>query len=157
RLRSNLVGTRLDLPSPLHKPAAQALGAAVKVALPLGSGDIDVAMGQRLAIRTRERNGATGVQVTLGSATVAAEPPASGIVIGGRTHELDALEWIGLVKGSGDGGLPLRQVDLLATRLHLLGGEFTQARLRLRPTPGAVAVSVDGPALAGSLTVPEQD
>ncbi|WP_374012035.1 YhdP family protein [Pseudoxanthomonas koreensis] len=157
RLRSNLVGTRLDLPSPLHKPAAQALGAAVKVALPLGSGDIDVAMGQRLAIRTRERNGATGVQVTLGSATVAAEPPASGIVIGGRTHELDALEWIGLVKGSGDGGLPLRQVDLLATRLHLLGGEFAQARLRLRPTPGAVAVSVDGPALAGSLTVPEQD
>ncbi|MBB6063896.1 uncharacterized protein (TIGR02099 family) [Pseudoxanthomonas broegbernensis] len=156
-LRSDLVGTRLDLPSPLDKPAAHALPTGVKAALPLGSGDIEVSMGERLAIRTRERNGATGVQVTLGRATVDAEPPASGMVVGGRTDELDALEWIGLVKGTGQGDLPLRQVDLLAGRLRLFGGDFPQTRLRLRPVAGAVSVSVDGPALAGSLTVPERD
>lgn len=157
RLSSDLAGTVLDLPSPLDKPAAQALPTRVQVGLPLGSGDIDVAFGERMAVRARERQGATGVRVTLGRGTVDAEPPASGLAVDGRTRELDALEWIGLAKGGGEGGgLPLRQVDVLAARLHLLGGEFPQTRLRLRPIAGALAVNVDGPALAGSMTVPER-
>ncbi len=36
----------------------------------------------------------------LGSATVAAEPPASGMVVGGHTRSFDALEWIGMAKGA---------------------------------------------------------
>src|SRR5690606_35365061 len=57
--------------------------------------------------------------------------------------------------GGGSGDLPLRQVDVLAERLHLLGGQFPQARLRLQPVAGALAVEVDGPALAGKLQVPD--
>ena len=155
RLDSDLDGTALDLPAPLAKPAAGTLAAKVQVGLPFGSGPIDVAFGQRLALRARQHNGAAGVQVTLGSDTVAAEPPASGMVVGGRTGELDALEWIGLSRGGGDGDMPLRRVDVLADRLHLLGGEFPQARLQLRPAAGALSVQVDGPALAGQLQVPD--
>ncbi|WP_041764886.1 YhdP family protein [Pseudoxanthomonas suwonensis] len=155
QLDTDLAGTALDFPAPLAKPAAGVLPTKVQLGLPFGSGPIDVGFGERLALRARQQNGATGVQVTLGSGTVAGEPPASGMVIGGRTGELDALEWIGLARGGGDGDLPLRRVDVLAERLHLLGGQFPQARLQLRPVHGALAVEVDGPGLAGTLQVPD--
>jgi uncharacterized protein YhdP len=154
RLDSSLLGTVLDLPSPLAKPAGEALAAHVQVGLPLGSGAIDVAFGERLALRARQQNGQTGVRVKLGSATVDAEPPASGMVIGGRTASLDALEWIGLAKGGSEGGVPLREVDVLADELRLLGGAFPATRLKLHPGAQALSVEVDGPALAGKVTVP---
>ncbi|AKC88157.1 YhdP family protein [Pseudoxanthomonas suwonensis] len=158
RLGSSLVGTTLDLPSPLAKPAAEPLPTTVQVGLPLGSGAIDVVFGERMALRARQQNGQTGVRVKLGGASVDADPPASGMVIGGRTASLDALEWIGLAKGGGEGGgVPLREVDVLADELHLLGGVFPSTRLTLRPGAQALEVKVDGPALAGTVSVPEQD
>ena len=155
RLQSNLVGTLLDLPAPLAKPADQALPATVELALPLGSGAIDVAFGERVAVRAQRRNGQTGVRVKLGAASVDAPPPPSGLVVTGQTAALDALEWIGLARG-GEGGLPLRQVDVLAEQLQLLGGGFAQTRLKLRPDAHGLRVEVDGPALAGTVFVPDQ-
>ncbi len=159
QLQSDLVGTVLDLPSPLDKAAAAPLTTRVRVGLPLGSGGIDVAFGQRMALRARSANDQTGVRVTLGGSTVSGDPPASGMVVDGRTGALDALEWIGLAKGDGsdDGGLPLRQIDVTAAELKLLGGVFPETRLRLRPVARGLDVNVDGPALAGSLLVPDQD
>ncbi|MBO9715499.1 MAG: TIGR02099 family protein [Pseudoxanthomonas sp.] len=154
RLHSSLAGTRLELPAPLAKPADEPLAATVQVDLPLGSGPIDVAFGERMAIRARQRDGKTGVRVTLGSATVAAEPPAAGMVVGGRAHSLDALEWIGVAKG-GSGGVPLNEIDVMADELHLLGGVFPATRLKLRPGAQALDVTVDGAALAGNVTVPD--
>ncbi|KRG45475.1 hypothetical protein ARC78_00510 [Stenotrophomonas pictorum JCM 9942] len=159
-LRSALQGTRLQFPAPLDKPAAEALGTTVSAALPLGSGITEVAFGQRLALAARTHNGKTGVQVTMGSDRVDREPPAEGLVVSGRTPALDALEWIALARGSSGGdadsaGLALNQVDVLAERLLLIGGHFDQTRLRLRPEPGVIGVQLDGPALAGTLTVPD--
>lgn len=156
RLQSSLVGTVLELPPPLAKPAGDALPTTVQVGLPLGSGAIDVAFGERMALRARQKDGRTGVRVKLGSATVDAEPPASGLVVGGRTASLDALEWIGLAKGGGEGDLPLRQIDVLADELQLLGGVFPATRLKLRPGAQALEVDVAGPALAGTVSVPDQ-
>ncbi|WP_372012409.1 YhdP family protein [Pseudoxanthomonas sp. 10H] len=155
RLQSSLAGTVLDLPAPLAKPAAEPLATSVQLGLPLGSGPVDVAFGERMAIRARQRDGNTGVRVTLGSAAVAGEPPASGMVVGGRTHSLDALEWIGLAKGGSGGGVPLREIDVVADELLLLGGAFPATRLRLQPRAQALEVAVDGPALAGRVTVPD--
>ncbi|KAF1690376.1 YhdP family protein [Pseudoxanthomonas koreensis] len=156
RLQSSLVGTVLDLPAPLAKPAAEALPTTVQVGLPLGSGAIDVAFGERLALRARQKDGRTGVRVRLGSATVDAEPPASGLVVGGRAGSLDALEWIGLARGGGEEGMPLRGIDVLADELRLLGGVFPATRLRLRPAAQSLEVDVAGPALAGTGSVPDQ-
>ncbi|WP_028928091.1 YhdP family protein [Pseudoxanthomonas suwonensis] len=155
QLQSSLAGTRLDLPSPLAKPATDTLATTVKLGLPLGSGPIDVAFGERMAVRARQRDGRTGVRVLLGASTVDAEPPTSGIVVGGRTTSLDALEWIGLAKGGGDGPA-LRQIDVVADELHLLGGVFPDTRLKLRPEAQALQVDVEGPALAGHVRVPDQ-
>ena len=155
RLQSSLAGTALDLPAPLAKPVDDALATTVQLDLPLGSGPIDVAFGERMAIRARQRQDATGVRVTLGSAVVDTEPPPSGMSVGGRTPSLDALEWLGLARSGDGGGLPLREIDVLADELHLLGGAFPATRLRLRPGRQALEVAVDGPALAGTVTVPD--
>ena len=94
-MSSDLVGTRLDLPAPLDKPAAEPLATTVAAQLPMGAGRIDVAFGQRTALAARSHNNQTGVQVTLGSDHVDREPPPSGLTVNGRSPTLDALEWIG--------------------------------------------------------------
>ncbi len=159
-LRSDLQGTRLQLPAPLDKPAADALPTTVQAALPMGAGRIDVAFGRVMALAARSQNGKTGVQVTMGSDRVDHEPPADGLVVTGRTPSLDALEWISLARGGDprdDGSLALRHVDVLADQLLLIGGRFPQTRLQLRPGADAVAVQLDGPALDGTLRVPLSD
>lgn len=158
-LNSDLVGTRLDLPAPLDKAAPVALPTRVTAQLPMGSGRVDVSFGQRLALAARTHNNQTGVQVTLGSDKVDREPPPSGLMVNGRSGSLDALEWITLARspGGGDAGedpMPLRQVDVQVGQLLLAGGVFTQTRLQLRPTPSTVEVTLDGPSLAGQLSVP---
>ncbi len=158
RLSSDLVGTRLDLPAPLDKPAAEALATTVAAQLPMGAGRIDVAFGQRLALAARSHNNQTGVQVMLGSDHVDREPPPSGLTVNGRSATLDALEWIGLARGGGDDdAMPLRAVDVQVGQLKLIGGVFEQTRLQLHPGPQALDVRLDGPSLAGRLTVPNAD
>ena len=162
-LQSALVGTTLSLPAPLDKPAAEALDTRVAAQLPMGDGRIDVAFGERLALAARTHQGQTGVQVTLGSARVDRDPPASGLAVNGRSGSLDALEWISLARGSaGDGKddgtpsdpMPLRSVDVQVAQLLLIGGVFEQTRLQLRPTAQHLDVRLDGPSLAGQLQVP---
>ncbi|MCD9086524.1 YhdP family protein [Stenotrophomonas sp. SY1] len=159
-LRSDLQGTRLQLPAPLDKPAADPLPTRVQAALPMGAGRIDVAFGKLMALAARSQNGKTGVQVTMGSDQVDHEPPADGLMVNGRTPTLDALEWIGLARGGdtkGEGGVSLKQMDVLADQLLLIGGRFAQTRLQLRPGAEATAVQLSGPALSGSLHVPSAD
>lgn len=158
RLGSDLVGTRLDLPAPLDKPAGEPLATTVAAQLPMGAGRIDVAFGQRLALAARSHNNQTGVQVTLGSSQVDREPPPSGLAVDGRSPTLDALEWISLARGGGDDdAMPLRAVDVQVGKLKLIGGVFEQTRLQLRPGAQALDVRLDGPSLAGRITVPNAE
>jgi len=158
-LRSDLVGTTLKLPAPLDKAASVALQTTVRTALPMGEGNIDVAFGKLLALRARGDGKQTGVRVVLGSNTVAEAAPALGLVATGRTSTLDAIEWITLAKsGSGGGGkLPLRHIDVSADRLLLLGSVFPDTRLQVAPSGNALAVTMEGRALAGALLVPDAD
>ncbi len=160
KLRSNLIGTALKLPAPLDKAASVALSTTVQTALPMGSGQIEVAFGKLLALRARSSGQQTGVRVVLGSSTVNEAPPATGLIATGRTSTLDAVEWIALAKGNGGasrGGSPLalRQIDVKADRLLLLGAQFPDTRLQVAPTGATLAVTLNGPALAGSLSVPD--
>ncbi|HEY0332598.1 MAG TPA: YhdP family protein [Stenotrophomonas sp.] len=159
RLESDLVGTTLDLPAPLNKPAASALQTRVDVALPLGSGEINVGFGNLVAVKARSQGERTGVRVVMGSDHVDAEVPDHGLTVSGHTESLDALEWIGLARGGSadSNSLPLQQVDVQADRLLLVGGVFAQTRLRLRPQADQIAVTLEGPALQGTLQVPNAD
>jgi uncharacterized protein (TIGR02099 family) len=171
-LRSDLVGTRLNLPAPLDKPASIALPTRVETRLPAGEGDnaldVAVAFGEILGLRARTAQGRTGVRVALGDNRVAEAPPSSGLIATGRTNVLDAIGWATLattngadgdedVSGSKGEGLPLQRIDIAADRLQLLGGAFADTRVRAAPTDGGTAVQFDGAALAGSLLLPRAD
>jgi uncharacterized protein (TIGR02099 family) len=165
QLRSSLAGTALDLPAPLAKPAAALLPATIDTTLPVGDGEVRVVLGRRLALRARS-GAQTGVRVVLGSDTVAEAPPASGLVVTGRADALDALEWVSVARGGdspaaapaksgGDDGFALRRVDLVASRLNLLGTSFPDTRLQLARAGDAVSVQLDGDAIRGNLRVPD--
>ncbi|WP_299342767.1 YhdP family protein [uncultured Pseudoxanthomonas sp.] len=156
-LTSDLVGTAMSLPAPMRKASATPLPTTVRAPLPIGSGEIDVAFGDLLALRARTTNGQTGVRVVLGSDRVMDAPPSSGLVATGRTGTLDAMEWIAVARGGGDDadGVPLRHIDVTAERLLMIGSVFPDTRLQLAPAQQALAVSLDGDALSGALLVPD--
>ena len=157
QLRSNLVGTAIKLPEPVSKPASQALAAKVDVSLPMERGEVTVELGNLLSLRSRSTAQQTGVRVQLGGG-MAEAPPASGLVVGGRVGRLDALDWIGVVSGErGNSSMPLRRIEVDAKQLRLLGSNFADAKLILAPAARGTAVQVQGPDIAGSLLVPEQD
>ena len=158
QLRSNLVGTALDLPEPLRKPAAVALATTVETPLPLGSGDVRVGLGNLMALRARSNRGQTGVRVVLGANRVDQAAPVSGLIATGRAGTLDAIEWIALArgaKGAGGVGMPLQRIDVTAQRLRLLGGSFANSHVVVVPAAGgATAVRAEGAALDGAVLVP---
>lgn len=157
QLRSNLVGTSIDLPEPVRKPASEAMEATVDVNLPMERGEVAVELGNLLSLRSRSSGQQTGVRVQLGG-SVADAPPASGLVIGGRVDRLDALDWIGVVSGDrGGASMPLRRIEVDARQLRLLGSNFADAKLILAPAARGTAVQVQGAGIAGSLLVPDQD
>lgn len=162
RLRSSLAGTALDLPAPLDKPAATALPTTIDVALPMDRGDVEIAFGQRMALRARSRGGRTGVRVALGSSRVEGAVPAEGLVASGRGQRLDAVGWATLATagggqaredGAGD-GLALRDIDISVADLRMIGASFPDTQVRAVPAQGGTAVRLDGPALSGALMLP---
>lgn len=164
QLRSSLLGTVLDLPAPLRKTANAGLPTTIETTLPLGEGEVRVVLGRRLALRARS-NTHTGVRVVLGSDTVAEPPPASGLIVSGRTDALDALDWAAVARGgttSSAGGastsgsaLPLRQIDIVAGRLNLLGASFADTRVQLARTTDALSLQLQGDAIAGNVRIPD--
>lgn len=157
RLRTDLVGTRLDLPLPLRKPAAQALATEVAIHLPLEQGEVEARLGDVIALHARTRGDKTGLRIVLGGAAIG-EPPANGLLLEGRTDRLDALDWIGLLAGGqGGSGLPLLGANLGVRHLYLLGADFAEASLRLQPAGRDTEVLVQSAGISGRLRVPERD
>jgi len=163
QLRSDLVGTALNLPAPLRKPAGDALAASIDAPLPMGSDDIRVSLGNLLGVRARSREDATGktqtgVRIALGSSRVDEAPPAHGLVATGRAPVLDAIDWVAMMYGGSGGGLALQRIDVTAQRLNLVGGAFADTHLVVVPAPqGATAVQVEGAALQGAVLIPAGD
>ncbi|HRO63679.1 YhdP family protein [Thermomonas sp.] len=155
RLRSDLVGTRLDLPQPLHKPAAQVLATDVAIRLPLDQGEVEAKLGDVIALHARTRGDKTGLRIVLGGAA-AGEPPANGLLIQGQAEQFDALEWIGLLAGGqGTSRPPLLGANLGVQRLRLLGAEFADVSLRMQPAGRGSDISVQSKGVSGRLRVPE--
>ncbi|MFD1297659.1 YhdP family protein [Lysobacter gummosus] len=158
-LQSNLIGTAMTLPPPLDKAAGAPLATTIDTPLPLGSGDVRVALGNTLALRARTTNGKTGVRVVLGSNRVDEAPPASGLIATGRANALEAIDWIAIAHGDGSGeGVALQRIDVTAQRLQLLGAVFPNTRVIVAPAArGATAARAEGAAREGALMVPGSD
>ena len=156
-LRSDLVGTAIDLPAPLAKPAATPWPTVVALPLPLGTGEVSVALGRAASVRARQGSGRTGVQVTLGGQP-AGTPPAGGLQVDGHASSLDALAWLGVLNapgGSAGASIELRGLDVSADRLLLGGAVLPSTQLRVQPVAAGRQVIVRGPALQGGIFVPK--
>lgn len=157
-LDSDLQGTTMTLPAPLDKPAGQALATRVRAPLPMGTGPVEIALGQRVGLTVGQQGEQLSVLATLGSSQAQGSAPVSGLRVNGQTDRLDALGWIGVARGGSSGGgsaLPLRGIEVLAGQLELAGGSFPDTRIRLTPGNARLGVQLDGPALAGQLAVPD--
>jgi len=168
-LRSDLVGTTLDLPAPLDKPAARPLSATVEMTLPLEQGgQVEVALGRLLALRAHGSGAQAGVRIELGTDRVTQAMAQPGLSVQGRTGTLDAMEWVALATsaagpagngqagagGSAPGRMALRGVDVSAAQLKLLGAQFAGTRVQVLPAGEGYSVVVSGPSLEGSVQVP---
>lgn len=154
-LRSNLIGTSLDLPAPFYKSANASLPTTVRIPLPMdGRGEIQVAMGKLANVRARRTGANTGVAVVLGGAAAGA-PPARGVSIGGSVPNLDALAWMAVMDtdGSGASSVSVERLDIRADRLLLGDTALPGARIRMTPAKDGKQFEVSGPALQGSLYV----
>lgn len=156
RLESDLVGTALELPEPMRKAAGESLVAVIETPLPLGSGDVRVALGERMTVRARTGHGRTGVRIALGGVDDGQPVPAHGLVASGHVARLDAIDWIALGRSGASGDvMPLRRIDVTAGELRLLGGLFADTRVVVTPaSDGGLEVEASGAQLQGRLAVP---
>ena len=139
----------------MDKTSGIALPTTIDLQLPLGTGEVAIAFGQRFALRAKETGGQLGIRAAFGTDRVAEAPPPSGLILSGRAATLDAIGWVGLTHGDGSKRMVLRRVDASADRLLLLGANFPDTRLQIAPASGGLAMQLDGPALAGALLVPD--
>ncbi|MBS0198939.1 MAG: TIGR02099 family protein [Proteobacteria bacterium] len=153
-LRSDLVGTAMDLPAPFAKAANATLPSVITLPLPLGQGEIGVKLGRVVNVRARSANGRTGVAMTMGDGSVDA-PPDSGLVVTGHAPSLDAPAWLAMLGGDDGTGLALRRIDITTDRLMLGPAVFPASRLRVVPSGNAHMVQVQGDALQGQLVIPD--
>ena len=165
---SDLVGTALTMPAPVHKSSMEALPIRVATAYPFDQAEIQLSLADRLAMRIQSRHNQLGIGAVLGTNRLDDPPPANGLRLTGATPVLDAFDWISVVhrmmqpplssvsppSSQSNLSLPLQNLDVVTDRLLLFGGQFPHAHLSLTPTPNGFAVHLQGPALAGNLQVP---
>lgn len=154
-LRSNLVGTSLNLPAPFNKSASAGLPTTVRIPLPMdGRGDVQVTLGKLASVRARTTGANTGVAVMLGGAA-AATPPARGVSINGAVPAMDALAWMAILDGSSGANtaMSIDRLDVQADRILLGDTALPGARLRLTPLRDGNQVDVSGSALQGTLHI----
>lgn len=157
-LDSALVGTAIALPSPLAKSAQANVPFHLELGLPVAGQAFIARLGDiaSLSGRAPGPGRAFGARIEFGAGKVA-DPPAAGIVIGGRMERLDAGAWLDLVEsGSGSAGI-VRSIDVRAADFVFGGRHFDDTGLKVENAPATTTITLDGAALAGSLEVPRSD
>lgn len=166
---SDLVGTAVDLPAPLGKPADTEM--PLHFELPVDRvGElrrVRFAYGARLqaALGFDDRDGAsaiTGGRVRLGSGavpTIAGEP--DGVRLRGRVAELDVAAWSALLRAHGnvtsalgDDGGGIVGADLRIDRLLYGGRAWSEVALEASRGEQAWELEIGGPMLAGQALIP---
>jgi len=154
-VQSDLVGTAITLPAPLGKDAASPMPLSLQAPLPVGKGEIALALGELM--RLRGRMGADGAMTGLIQFGTGAQAPlpAEGLGVAGASQTLDAAGWIAFA-ASGEGAGGLRAVDLRVAQLDLLGSNFPDTRLRLQRESDHTQVQLVGPAIEGTVRIPSK-
>jgi uncharacterized protein (TIGR02099 family) len=158
---SDLRGVELLLPTPVKKPAPLAEPLSVRVGLPVGGARLDLALGDIVRGRLRLPSDKVPIAAAFNlGAAVPAAMPAQGYLIGGHASKLDVSGWVQYVVGmsaSGSGGPGLSALDLVTDDGEVFGQHFSNMHIVARPGPQDLSLRVDSDAMAGQLTVPNDE
>ena len=151
RLRSDLVGTSLELPAPLRKIDAVPMPIDLRVELGDVQKHIDLALGELMRLRGRLSDAQPFNGVAEFGLDAGVERPASGLAVIGSVPVLDASGWLALA-GGGNGLID--SVDLSCGELDVGNRAFSETRLRWHSSNGTNLLQFDGQALQGELEIP---
>jgi uncharacterized protein (TIGR02099 family) len=162
RVTGSLAGLQIDLPQPLAKPAGNAMPSWVEAQWPAGAAtQIHFALGQVVRGALTLENDASGPK--LGRAALmfgSAEPSLSDsqiISVGGSIERLDLAGWLklnALAKNAKPLAEYLHSVRLDVGQLDYLGFSFMDLALDVSVSESGLRVTVGGPNVAGTLTLP---
>jgi uncharacterized protein (TIGR02099 family) len=158
---SDLRGVEMLLPTPVKKPAPVAQSLSLRVGLPVDGARLDLALGDVVRGRLRLPSDKAPIAAAFNlGATVPTAMPAEGYLIGGHASKLDVSGWVQYVVGmsaSGSGGPGLSGLDLVTDDGEVFGQHFSNMHIVARPGPQDLSLRVDSDAMAGQLTVPNED
>ncbi len=159
-LHSDLIGTRLGLPSPLRKSAATPLPLRLDLPLPSSAGALELRLGRLLRLRGRLADGERpfAAVAEFGTSAARAAMPEAGIAVSGQVPSLDVGGWTAAAAaadGRGPGGL--QSVDLLVGAIDVLDQSFGDGRVTLLRNGEGFRVGFDGAAIAGEVRVPASE
>ena len=153
---SPLIGTTLDLPAPLDKPAGASLPLHLSMSLPVSGSDVQIALGQLM--RGHLRLPADPQQVLAGTLAFGDQMPQSlplrDLRIRGHAATLDVTGWVQRVAGGSGDGPGLESLDVSTDRAGWFGRPLGALKLVATPRPDVLSVDVDGASMAGNFSVP---
>lgn len=151
-LRSDLVGTAIDLPAPLRKDADSAMPARIALDLPVADSPMRVELG-RLLRADLHLPGEKPFAAAIGFGLAEPGPlPESGLRVRGDVAALDLGAWSAI--GGADGGGGGVDIDLDAGVLDMFSREFPDTHVSLAPEAGGTRIRAKGPLIDGTVLMP---
>ncbi len=162
RVTSTLAGLEMKLPAPLSKPAATSMPSWLEIQWPPGGGSqgrfaLDSVVGGSYAL-VYDANGPRLAHATL---TFGADEASAGgaqiFDVGGSVARLDLAGWLQLNnpdKNAKPLAYYLSAAKLNVAELDYLGLAFRDVSLSLAVTGSSLRISVGGPNVSGTITLP---
>ena len=163
RVASDLQGFALQMPSPLAKPAGEALGVRGEILFPAGgeaissSGETDNGIAWRLDFNRPEGLWDLDRGVVMFGSEPMQEAATRGLHLRGNTTSVSLSDWLA-VSRSGEKSVGaadrIRSIDLVIDDFLVLGQRLTSHRVRVDRSARDWLVQIDGDDIAGSVFVP---
>ena len=160
-IESPLTGISATLPEPLNKAAEASWPLRIERTAPDPTREqymvtVGNKIAQALVLRRQDGNEMRAERAVIALGDGELRLPEKGLAVMVAAPRFDADPWKDLFSGDGGGGVAqngfaLSQVAIRTPKLHLLGRDFSQADLTLRPREGGWQIGLNMREVAGDL------
>jgi uncharacterized protein (TIGR02099 family) len=160
-IESPLTGISATLPEPLNKAAEASWPLRIERTAPDPTREqymvtVGNKIAQALVLRRQDGNEMRAERAVIALGEGELRLPEKGLAVMVAAPRFDADPWKDLFSGDGGGsvaqnGFALSQVAIRTPKLHLLGRDFSQADLTLRPREGGWQIGLNMREVAGDL------
>ena len=154
RAQSELVGTQINLPEPLQKSSITPQTLNLLTQLPVDKGLVEVKLGDQFRLLLKKPLNKPMSGISLFGRQTQGVIPAAGFSVIGQTERYDVAGWLAIANKAEEGA-GLQSFDLSVNRLNLLGQEFGNTRLLMKPIPNGMSIRAQGANLDGLVIMPK--